>query len=723
MDFGNVEWPFFWVVLVARICIFIIAIVFEFIRNGVSGESIANAGIYGIFVSQSNDLAMGYPIMKAVFAPKEDPRWASMLYIVTLSRVVISPFGFYMMEYGRTKILQELKKENMPLPSPRTSRGEPPSSPFPGGHRTGFPVPQEPTHEKNLSHILTRVFVNPLVIATFLGIIANLVFGSKLPPLIDPVFRRLGDSFNASALFVLGCAMHGHLDKLTDRRLLHTPLWLFVGKSIILPVLSRFLAVMAGLHADWVLFAFILGTLPSSEQVPFFAFDYFVPCANMIAPAMVLGTVLAAPVMFVSAQMVNISLLPPIQINDILVGSMRIFSAFGLVAGGYFLFLLWYNRRWETRRDKLLIGLIISQLVLNLSSEFCGLDWSRTAEQVRFGIVFTARMATRFWMLSLAMNELIHYFRPAEEGRWYPYFVVGSLTAAVGTTVLGPLFGTRTLAEFEYAECYLRYGRFQWTVVAVVDAISLLIIVYTMYRIFTRPGQGDARSTGGSHTYRPVTEEVESDAEDEEHGGASKPRSGAVTPEHGSKKGSKRHSRAGSQDGHDEEKKESSFRPVTFKANAPPPLPYRDGNDSETEGETPRDENDVRPPKRHALAFISDFYATVKDTTESLSSIHPRSTVQPWEQEASWSFGMGIFLIMAFVWMVINLSLSCWSATTSDLSEARIEMLLLDGVLSAGQSIWTWMAFGLASHVKSPLALLTRWLQKQGRSVINWRSS
>ena len=566
MDFGNVEWPFFWVVLVARILIFIIAIVFEFIRNGVSGESIANAGIYGIFVSQSNDLAMGYPIMKAVFAPKEDPRWANMLYIVTLSRVVISPFGFYMMEYGRTKILQDSKKE---IPESRTARGEPPSSPFPGGHRTGFPAPQEAGyHEKNLSHILTRVFVNPLVIATFLGIIANLVFGSKIPMLIDPVFRRLGDSFNASALFVLGCAMHGHLDKLTDRRLLHTPLWLFVGKSIVLPVLSRFIAVMAGLNGDWVLFAFILGTLPSSEQVPFFAFDYFVPCANMIAPAMVLGTVLAAPVMFVSAQMVNISLLPPIQINDILVGSMRIFSAFGLVAGGYFLFLLWYNRRWETRRDRLLIGLIISQLVLNLSSEFCGLDWEPTAENIRFGIVFTARMATRFWMLSLAMNEILHYFKPADEARWYPYFVVGSFVAAIGTTILGPLFGKRTLAEFEYAECYLRYGRLQWTVVAVVDGVSLLIIMYTMYRIFTRPGQGDARSTGGSHTYRPVEEADESD---EENGRTSNKVSGANTPEHGSKKSSKHHSRAGSQDTSDnEEKKEDRFRPVTFKGDAPP---------------------------------------------------------------------------------------------------------------------------------------------------------
>ena len=111
MDFSNVEWPFFWVILVARILIFFIAVIAELVRNGLTGEAIANAGIYGIFVSQSNDLAMGVPIMRAVFDPKPDvDRWANMLYIVTLSRVVISPFGFWMMEYGRTKTAEENRK-------------------------------------------------------------------------------------------------------------------------------------------------------------------------------------------------------------------------------------------------------------------------------------------------------------------------------------------------------------------------------------------------------------------------------------------------------------------------------------------------------------------------------------------------------------------------------------------------------------------------------------
>lgn len=714
LDFSTVLWPFFWVVFVARTIIFILSVLFEFVLHGVTGESIANAGIYGIFTSQSNDLAMGVPIMQAVFQ-QSHPNWWHMLYIVTLTRVMLNPFGFYMMEYGRAKMYEKQLKEDSIVSRNNAGGSEPHSAaspitndnadaPSPSGAGAD---PDDPAyHSKNLSHILQRVFINPLVLSTVAGVICNLIFNSKLPGSIDPFFKKMGDSFNASALFVLGVAMHGHLDRLGDRRQLKTPLWLFVAKTIILPVISRFVAVLWGLESDLVLFAFILGTLPSSEQVPFFAYDYHVPCQDMIAPAMVLGTFLAAPVMFVAAQMVNITLPGVASVapsaDTILTGTLRVFSAFGLVIGLYFLFILYYNRRWVTQRDKLLIGLIISQLVLNLSSEFCGLKGSNSGESFRYAIVFTARMSTRFWMLSLALNEVTHYFRPERERRYYSYYVIGSLFVSIGIMALTILGGKRTsYPNFEYPECYLRYGRFQWTVLAIVDAVTLLALCWVLWRIQQRPNVEDH---GGAHgatgdnnaVYRPVREFASDDEHESDEKKSSPPIEEGpiitVTEDSAGPIGSSRTSRRGSHVVVDPEPDQDP----SYLASPASPGPPEGGD--------------------------ADFY-TVTPRRRGSVSRHPHHRVSERELEQSWAFSMLIFLILSVLWMFANLSLSIWSATSQRWSEGRIELLLLDGVLSGGQGIWTWMLFGLASHVKSPMRFVTRWVQKHSDSVINWKSS
>ena len=96
LDFSNVIWPFFWATFVSRSLIFLLSVLAELMWHGWGPDSIANAGIFGIFTSQSNDLAMGVPIMQAVFGSTH-PNWHEMLYIVTLIRVMLNPFGFYMM--------------------------------------------------------------------------------------------------------------------------------------------------------------------------------------------------------------------------------------------------------------------------------------------------------------------------------------------------------------------------------------------------------------------------------------------------------------------------------------------------------------------------------------------------------------------------------------------------------------------------------------------------
>jgi hypothetical protein len=245
--------------------------------------------------------------------------------------------------------------------------------------------------------------------------------------------------------------------------------------------------------------------------------------------------------------------------------------------------------------------------------------------------------------------------------------------------VLTALGGTRNHQSkdtLEYAECYLRYGAFQWTVLSVhvVDALSLGTLAYAMWRISSRPGQDDQPP---AFTYRPVhAGGEEEDAEEKEP--------------HGHRTGLE-HARA---EIHDHPTVDIPVEGSEVEALSSPTSP---------------------PPEESA-----DFYAA---TPRRRSSVHKRAPVSEKEQEQSWAFGMSIFLILGTLWMMINLALSLWSATSNELREGRIELFLLDGVLSGGQAIWTWIVFGLASHVKSPLRFVTRWVQKQSGSVINWKSS
>ena len=294
LNFALVIWPFFWSLLVSRVAIFLIAVAAEWGYNGINPDSIANAGIYGVFVSQSNDVSVGVPIMTAVFGAAH-PDWPVLLYIGMLTRVMVNPFGFYMMQWGQIKKAEERREKaaalgihpNEVAQTPRTQADrDADAAAAAGPFGSDIPSDDDPDNlDLNLPQsqsalvglIIKRVFVNPLVLSSVLGIIANWIFSGHLPGLVDKFFELLGRCYNASSLFVLGVAMHGQLDRLADRRQLKIPLWLFVGKCVILPVIARFIAVWMGLgktSPDLVLFSFILGTFPPSISLPFFAYEY-----------------------------------------------------------------------------------------------------------------------------------------------------------------------------------------------------------------------------------------------------------------------------------------------------------------------------------------------------------------------------------------------------------------------------------------------------------------
>jgi hypothetical protein len=65
--------------------------------------AVAKAGLYGLFVTQSNDFALGLPIMKGVFEVSH-PEFLSFFYLTGPCQVAwINPIAFLMTEYGLSK--------------------------------------------------------------------------------------------------------------------------------------------------------------------------------------------------------------------------------------------------------------------------------------------------------------------------------------------------------------------------------------------------------------------------------------------------------------------------------------------------------------------------------------------------------------------------------------------------------------------------------------------
>lgn len=56
------------------------------------------AALFGIFVSQSNDFALGYPILHSIYS-KTHPEYLHYIYLIApISLCILNPIAFFFME-------------------------------------------------------------------------------------------------------------------------------------------------------------------------------------------------------------------------------------------------------------------------------------------------------------------------------------------------------------------------------------------------------------------------------------------------------------------------------------------------------------------------------------------------------------------------------------------------------------------------------------------------
>ena len=224
---------------------------------------VAASAARAIFCTQSNDFALGLPVIQALYGGDDGRRMVAMLYLLApISLVLLNPIGFLLMG------LYE-----------------------PDEGRSG--------RKETVRRVLKRVATTPLVACTALGALYGLALGpDALPAFADGFLGILGAGFTPTALFFTGLSLVGRVTPETD---LLVPLALSFGKCVALPVVIYAILDVAGADALSKGFGFVVGAIPTAPSVLVYTNEYLRHDEALVAKtsvALVVCTVFSTPIIF-----------------------------------------------------------------------------------------------------------------------------------------------------------------------------------------------------------------------------------------------------------------------------------------------------------------------------------------------------------------------------------------------------------------------------------------
>ncbi|EGD82905.1 hypothetical protein PTSG_03537 [Salpingoeca rosetta] len=438
LDFSSVRWLLILGVALGKLAVLLIVIFVTMIASGFSFVSFAQGGLRGILGVQSNDFALGLPILSALY-PVE---LTNYLYLFApINFLMVYPISLFLLEFGT-------RKAGMRPPS-----------------RLGFGL-----------SIVIAIFKSPVVIATFLGVALNFIFKQNLPAIIEQPLALIGSAFNALALLNLGANMVGKASQLKGPNLMKS-LAVVLAKSVLLPILiALFLSLLnqrmislperpdddddtvmfttdtanyfSGAAGDddddhgsmkdkyfLNLFGFIYGTFPSAPGALPFAQQYGVDI-DLAASVVVVGTVIAAPLMFISAKMATITVTNAkvASLQDLVSDAGINLSTASIVAAVLFIALYAANNKFSRTIDRLYVLFAVLCVGLGITANTCTIDSPTLGSDLRFSASWFFIFATRitaivigFHLLALAKNSVRFRLRAC------------SSTTTIGISVCLPL--------------------------------------------------------------------------------------------------------------------------------------------------------------------------------------------------------------------------------------------------------------------------------------------
>lgn len=396
MPLSNIDFNFVGSILISKSIIFLVVLLVTFVLSCKSCSkqyTTRRSAIYAIFCTQSNDFALGYPLLLSLYGNTKTSL-ANYLYILApIQLLLLNPIALLLIEVSKN--LQQNE-------SSRVSRW----------HRVIAIV----------KIIFQKIFINPIILATFLGIVVNLANDGSLPQVTVSFFQVLAQSFSSVALFLLGLNLYGNFQLLKNfsQPLLIT-LLLVTLKIFCMPLLNRFFVQHIRIfpsqsqNASLTEFAFLYGTFPAAPTVYIFSNIYDIETV-IISTGLVISTIFSAPLMFVSANMIRLSsfidyklleedLLQTIFFTSVvsIVGSLLLVSSF---FNGYKLRSLTHRYSFKILASHFLVllgGFLYKLNILNVKSHPMD-DKLSIAQYLLFQTgLFSLKIWTSFLSLTLVL--------------------------------------------------------------------------------------------------------------------------------------------------------------------------------------------------------------------------------------------------------------------------------------------------------------------------------
>ncbi|CAH8639201.1 unnamed protein product [Schistosoma rodhaini] len=447
INFSSVCWFFVMAISISKVIGFIMAITFTFLIS--RRFHLGVAAIVAMFVSQTNDVALAYPILYALF-----PDLASYVYLFApVQLVVLNPFAYFLLELERVRLASsELKplihSEDVDTDKRQLIDGKSSNSIRSRGRC------------QQLTQVMFNVLKNPLIFMTLIGIIFNFILKHQLPVYINGLLSVIADSFGATALFSLGYGMVGKMATITQREayILTT---ILLTKLLVVPFITRELVVqmmpiaLTNETLRYSTFGFLYGTTPTAPPVYLFAAEYqVIPVA--IGVGLVLGTFLCVPIMFIFARIIALYNAAPSDYANILSRTVEDISWISIVCCIWTLGVLFFSRKAIRVPNRftlchlicvlfactgLLLGRFVNYYYYGIGGSVNGGKLSQPAHwlnYIQFAIFFFGSTGTRFWTTLIGLVLVMERARSLCFVLRYQFhiYIAGFLTPAVVTGIL-----------------------------------------------------------------------------------------------------------------------------------------------------------------------------------------------------------------------------------------------------------------------------------------------
>uniref|UniRef100_A0A8D0DXJ1 G protein-coupled receptor 155 n=1 Tax=Salvator merianae TaxID=96440 RepID=A0A8D0DXJ1_SALMN len=443
LNFSNVNWSFLYSILIAKASVFFLVCVLTLLI-ATPERRFSKAGLFPIFATQSNDFALGYPIVEALYQTTY-PEYLQYIYLVApISLMMLNPLGFIFCEIQKSRDNHNLCHSKL----------------------------------KIVGLGLLRVLQNPIVFMVFVGIASNFILNQKIPEYLENFLDGLASSFSGSALFYLGLTMVGQIKKLTKGTFVALIL-LITAKLLLMPLLCREMVELLDKgdssvnHTSLSNYAFLYGVFPAAPGVAIFATQFNME-VEIITSGMVISTFVSAPIMYVSAWLLTIPSMDPTILASAIQNVSFDISIVSLVSLIWSLAVILLSKKYKQLPHMLTTNLLIAQFVACIGIvlwNFTIRDKSITLRILVFIFLYSSLYSAFLWTGLLSFSLLLLKRRDAAKipvgfiiiaGWGIPAVLVGILLVA----------GQRTDNIIDSA---FFYGKHQIIITAVIVFVSILI--------------------------------------------------------------------------------------------------------------------------------------------------------------------------------------------------------------------------------------------------------